>query len=127
MKRLLSILVAASFVLGSARADEGSPTDWKSVGLLGKTLTLIDERRVETFVFVEGGMTMVTVGIKDGALAGPVFYWRLQGNVLDISKLPDSGVFEELSSPMVNGSVVTATRKSGSKVQFQLTKTALGR
>lgn len=124
MKRLLSILLAASFVLGSAKADDGIPTDWKSVALLGKTLTLIDEKRVETFVFVENGMTMVTVGIKDGALAGPLFYWKLQGNVLVISRLPDSGVYEELSSPMVNGSIVTAMRKSGSKVQFQLAKTA---
>ena len=123
MKRLLSILLAASFALGLAKADEGSPTDWKSIGLIGKTLTLIDQNRVETFAFVEGGMTMATVGTKE-ALAGPVFYWKLRGNVLVISERPDSGVYEELSSPMVSGSVVTATRKSGSKVQFQLAKTA---
>ena len=123
MKRLLSILLAALFALGPAEADEGRPTDWKSIALLGKTLTLIDKNRVETFAFVEGGMTMATVGTKE-ALAGPLFYWKLRGGALVISELPDSGVYEELSSPMVNGSVVTATRKSGSRVQFQLAKTA---
>ncbi|HEY4079384.1 MAG TPA: hypothetical protein VGM81_01700 [Burkholderiaceae bacterium] len=122
MKRWLSILFATSFLLGCAKADERNPSDWKSLALPGKTLTLIDRKKMEIFPFSEGGTTAATIGTKDGALAGPIFYWKIQGNVLVISEEPDSGVYEELSSPMINGSVVTATRKSGSKSQYQLAK-----
>jgi len=121
MRRKLLILLVSSALIACTQADEGSPTAWESLQLPGKTLTLIDAKKLEVFPFSADGTTAATVGTQD-AMAGPIFFWKIKGNVLIISELADSEVFEELGAPSVNGNFVTATQKSGTKARYTLTK-----
>ena len=122
MRRTVLLATVAMAILGCTKVDEGNPIEWKSLALVGKTLTLIDEKAVQIFPFAEDGIAASTIGIKDKALAGPILYWKIQGNVLVISEAPDSNVYEELSYPSLKAGVVSATRKSGARAQYALAK-----
>jgi len=113
------MLLAASPFLGCSRVEKEVPTDWKSLALPGKSLELIDEKYVENYRFAEDGMAIATFGLKDGAVAGPIVYWKIEENRLVISIDPESEILQELVSPSIRGSVVTATRKSGAKAKYK--------
>jgi hypothetical protein len=42
-------------------------------------LTLIDKKVVQHFVFSRNGYVAVTMGVKNGPIAGPMMYWSLTG------------------------------------------------
>jgi hypothetical protein len=47
--------------------------------LFGCRLTLIDEKAVQNFVFSKDGYVAVTMGVRNGPIAGPMMYWSLTG------------------------------------------------
>ena len=122
MRTGFAILSIAAILAGCSKADEGLPTDWPSLHLQGKTLDLVDDAKVETYSFNDQGLVSVTIGTRGGPVAAPLYYWKLKGNVLVISEFPDQPGAEELSSPKVQGDLVSASRTSGTRVQFRLSK-----
>jgi hypothetical protein len=122
MRRQFMIFIASTALLGCKQSDEGSPAEWKSLVFAGQTLTLIDEKKLEIFPFLENGTTPAVIGIKDQAVTTPILFWKIQANVLIISTFPNAEIFEELSTPSINGNVITAIRKSGTKARYKLSK-----
>ncbi|MCE4557194.1 hypothetical protein [Pelomonas cellulosilytica] len=120
MRPVLLPLAFAAVLVGCSPAEEGQSTDWSTLGLEGKTLDLIDDAKVETYAFAKQGLVAATVGTKGGALAAPLFYWRIEGQSLVISELPGEQAVEELMAPKIHGDVVTAKRKAGPSVQYRL-------
>jgi hypothetical protein len=125
MRRSQFILfVMSAAILGSARADEGQPTNWVALRLPGKTLELIDDTRVEIYSFNDRGDVTATIGQKGGPLVGPIFYWRIKGTSLIISGSPGKPGITELDDPEVHGDIVSAKRTPGVKIEYRLTETS---
>jgi hypothetical protein len=122
MRSFLLPLAAAAFLAGCSPTQEGKPTDWSTLALQGKTLDLIDDSKIETYAFAEQGLVAATYGTKGGAVAAPLFYWRVEGQSLVISESPGQQGVEELLTPKIQGDVVSAKRKSGASVQYRLAK-----
>lgn len=116
---VLSIVVALA---GCSKTGGGQPAEWSSLQLQGKTLDLIDDDKVETYRFHDQGLVAVTLGAKGGPVTAPLFYWRINGNVLVISEMPDQQDLEALGGPTVQGDVVTVSRKSGARARYRLAK-----
>ena len=104
-------------MLGSAHADEGQPADWAAMGLQGKTLELVDRERVEEYRFGDEGAVTATIGQRQGPLAGPVFYWRIDGAALIISQERGKQAFVALEEPRVRGDLVSVKRKAGGQIE----------
>ena len=119
----LSTFSLALALAGCSGMDEGDPTSWPSLQLQGKTLALVDDATVETYSFTEQGLVAATIGTRGGPLAGPLYYWKVVDNKLVISEMPDQPALDEFVDPKVLGGVVTATRKTGARVQYRLAKT----
>lgn len=66
-------------------------------------------------------MAIATFGLKGGAIASPVVYWKILENRLIISIHPDSEILQELLSPAIDGNFVIAMRKAGSIVKYKIT------
>ena len=122
MRSILLPLAVAAFLAGCSPAQEGQPTDWSTLELQGKTLDLIDDSKIETYRFTEQGLVSATFGTKGGAVTGPLFYWRVEGQSLVISESPGQQGVEELATPKIQGDVVSAKRNSGASVQYRLGK-----
>lgn len=120
MRPVLLPLAFAAVLVGCSRAEEGQSTDWSALALEGKTLDLIDDAKVETYSFAKQGLVVATAGTKGGAIAAPLFYWRVEGQSLVISELPGQQAVEELMAPKILGDVVIAKRKAGASVQYRL-------
>lgn len=122
MRSVLLSLAVAAVLAGCSRVEESQPTAWSALGLQGKTLDLIDESKIETYRFAEQGLVAATLGTKGGAVAAPLYYWRIEGQALVISESPGQQGVEELVTPAIHGDVVSAKRKSGASVQYRLAK-----
>jgi len=118
MRGFLAPMIALT-LLGCTRPAEIHSTRWESLALPGKSLTLIDNTELESFEFHEGGAVIADIGRKAGAVTGPILVWTIHGNALVISVSPDSEIIEKLSAPTVTGNILTATRKSGARAQYE--------
>lgn len=85
-------------------------------------MDLIDDSKIESYRFSEQGLVAATFGTKGGAVAAPLFYWRVEGQALVISEAPGQQGVEELTTPKIQRDVVSAKRKSGASVQYRLAK-----
>lgn len=119
MRRKFLALMIVLPLLGCTRPEEDHSTRWELLALPGKSLILIDDKELQFFDFHEGGAVIAEIGRKGGPVAGPILIWKIQGNALLISVTPDSEIIERLSAPTIKGSILTATRKSGAKAQYQ--------
>ncbi|NCT82965.1 MAG: hypothetical protein GXC94_07485 [Comamonadaceae bacterium] len=122
MRSFVLALTVAAALAGCSRVEEAQPTDWSSLGLQGKTMDLIDDSKIESYRFSEQGLVAATFGTKGGAVAAPLFYWRVEGQALVISEAPGQQGVEELTTPKIQRDVVSAKRKSGASVQYRLAK-----
>ena len=120
MRTAFSLLSFAVALAGCALPREGRATDWASIQLEGKKLSLIDDTRQETYSFVDKNVVTASIGTKDGPMTAPLYYWTVKSNTLVISKLPNQQVVEALTAPKLQGDVISANRKSGASVQYRL-------
>ena len=119
------IAIWAFFALGLVAAcapQTEQSTTWSRQELPGKRLVLMDERMIEEFSFNADGSVNATFGEKDGARAGPILDWRIENEVLIISKGPKRESVEELRLVSINGNVLTVRMTSGPVVKFKLGK-----
>jgi len=119
-------------------ALDGRAVDWQQLSLPGKTLVLIHPTQVQVFPFRADSTVVATIGNDGttGAVAGPILFWGTQGKFLIISRIPFSGSMEEhgdpskpgsdaveiLGEPILDGDLLRATRMSGERVAYRLSK-----
>jgi hypothetical protein len=120
MRRKLLISLAALSLIGCVEPDLEKPTDWTSLALPGKTLVLEDPNAIEEFSFNADATVNATFGRKGGPIAGPILYWRVNGNRLEISNSPDSDSVEELSEPSIQGRKIWVKNKLQQRVAFNI-------
>lgn len=133
MKKIVLTVCAAMSVAGCAKPPEGQAVHWKDIGLVGKSMELIHPARLQFFRFGKDHVT-ATIGSKgpDAAVAGPIFFWGIQENVLLVSKEPvganpdsasgASELFETFSEPVLAGDALTVTNAAGERVTFSLSE-----
>lgn len=119
VRRVLVFLVLI-LLIGCHPPDEGTQTDWTALSLSGKVLDLVDSRELQWFPFSQDGTSSATVGLKEGPVAAPILFWKIKGNTLQLSVMPDSEIVEELHDPAIKGNIVSATRKSGVRARYVL-------
>jgi len=117
--RLSYIFLVAAFVGGCTQTDS-QPLNWDTFALMGKTLELVDEQKLEEYRFDGNGMTAVTIGWKNGPLAAPLYYWHTENTTLSISEEPGLAPIEKFDLLSVQGDHVNVRRKSGEKVSFKV-------
>lgn len=122
MRRKLLMGMLAASVLGCTNSGPEQPVDWNTLALTGKRLTLQDPESILELAFQQNGFVNATFGIKGGAVAGPILYWKITGNTLVIFGSPDTDIIEALSAPTVQGDTIRATQKSGVRASFHLSR-----
>jgi len=96
--------------------------NWADLHLEGATLELIDDRILEQYKFAGGGYALTSIGQKGGAVAPPVFYWRIENGSLILSEDTQGKAFAELASPRLLGHVLTVVRKPGGTTKYLLSR-----
>ena len=110
MHRHAAVLVVAIALTGCAVQGLGESTTWERLNVEGLQLELVDEEKFELLKFGPQGMVAATVGTKRGALIGPLWYWRIEGEHLIISERPKDGTYADLHAPKLNGSFLFVRR-----------------
>ena len=121
-RRAFIFLLCLLLIASCSKVDEGAAVQWQALALEGRTLELIDDHEIQVFPFSSEGTSSATIGLKGKAVAAPILFWKIEGNVLRLSVMPDAEIFEELSDPAVKGGIVTATCRSGRRRRFLLSR-----
>ena len=100
--------------------DAGSPISWAELNVESLELELIDETSYELLMFQKEGAVSVTMGEKNGPLAAPVFYWRVEGDHLLITIEPRTETFVDLHEPRVIGSILLVKRGLAGKSRYAI-------
>lgn len=119
MRTLLAALGAAVLMTGT-HPDDGPVTSWEAISLHGKTLDLIDVTSVQTLRFDGAGHVAVTIGTRDGPVAGPVWFWRIDDGTLVISDEPGAEGRIALPAPRVDRTMLTTRGATGGKIHYRL-------
>lgn len=116
----LTMTVVLFVLAGCSASDAGQPVSWKEIELAGKTLELIDEKRIESYRFEPDNLVEATLGEKSGALTGPTLYWKINDQVLLLSEDKDFKNSDKYSTPLVNNDVLTVRTLIFSQSQYRL-------
>ena len=118
---LQSFTALAGSLVGCA-AVAVAPRTWPDLNLPGTVLTLESQSEVEELRFLgeaNGGWVVATIGSKNGPLTGPVFPWRIDGEILVIGHDKE---FERLEFIGLEQGRVVARRSTGQVVKFRRVK-----
>jgi hypothetical protein len=118
-RQLLWLLCSCCVLLGCANSAV-QPTNWQSLVLKSVTLELVDDERFELLRLQPEGYVLVTVGVKNGPMVAPLWYWRLDEDQLIISMEPQGPVYVVLSNPRVDGGRLVVKRNSFETVQYNV-------
>jgi hypothetical protein len=99
---------------------EGKPIDWESFDLNDKRLELVDGRKLEDYDLTHEGLAPAEIGIKNEAAAAPVYYWRMDKHVLQLSEEQGGPPFVGYELLALKGDLLYARRTSGDIVRFKL-------
>src|SRR5437899_6464922 len=89
------LALKASVSAGDAETGKRTPVTgqaketWAGLNLSGLELTLRSETEIRWYLFHSDGTVSATVGKKKSYMAGPLWYWRISGQWLQI--LDDDG------------------------------------
>jgi hypothetical protein len=81
---------------------------WSGFPVEGMVLALIDDTRHESFRFSPGGIVAATIGLRGGALAAPLWQWRVVQDHLVIGADPGGDVMADLHGPTLEGDLLSA-------------------
>ena len=116
-------LVLTAFMLAACGSHEsGKEVSWSALDIERLQLELIDDEKYELYSFGKEGTVSATVGLRNGPLTAPLFYWRVEDNHLIISENPQSKTFADLYEPRKDGDVLFVKRGLGGKSKFRITK-----
>ncbi len=116
-------IVLIAVVLAACSSDEsGKEASWSALNMERLQLELIDDQKYELYSFGKEGTVSATVGLRNGPLIAPLFYWRVEGDHLIISENPQSKTFADLYEPRKDGDVLFVKRGLGGKSKFRIPK-----
>ena len=118
MRHLL--ILALTLWIASAVAQAQS-TSWTDYGVGGKRFELVSETGLVVYYFRKSGSVTATIGQKKGPVAGPIFYWRIDGERLLIST-HDGTIFSELTLLTATPTEISAKSKSGEILTFKVSE-----
>jgi hypothetical protein len=117
---LFPVAVAGLGIMAFVEAHDGQRIDWRTFDLNGKTLALVDDRRIEEYDLTRDGLAVASSGIKGVAATGPVYYWRLANHTLLLSEEPGAAAFQAYELLSTKGDIVNARNTSGKIMRFRL-------
>jgi hypothetical protein len=120
MKRRCLLVALPSLLTSCSRDDEGQEVTWGSLKVATIELELIDSEKFEHFGFTPDGAVLATIGLRDGPVAGPLFYWRIENNHLVISAKPNSDTYADFHSPRKSGEFLLVRRGIFGKSKFRV-------
>jgi len=120
---ILSSLVLTAFMLTACGSHEsGKKVSWSALDIERLQLELIEDEKYELYSFGKEGTVSATIGLRNGPLVAPLFYWRVEGDHLIISEKPKSDTFADLHEPRRDGNVLFVKRGLFGKSKFRITK-----
>jgi hypothetical protein len=119
MKRRNLLVGLAALLTSCSSDDEGKEVTWASMNVATMELELIDAENYEVFGFGPQGTVSATIGLRNGPLTAPLFYWRIEESHLVISERPNSVTYADLHSPRQNGEFLVVRRGFVAKSRSQ--------
>lgn len=125
MKLLLSVFLTCILISWSTAKDPASSQraklQWTKSEVSGLTLELIDPKAVEVISFEEDGSAFLTVGLKDGAVAFPVFYWEVVSGRLRITRVTgkENQRYDEFTLLARGATSITVRRRNGKTATYK--------
>ena len=137
MRNAWSTPLVACFVVSVLGACRDQPSTgstlnpgsraWERKEIVDWRYELNSPERVAEFQFTDDGLAFSTIGSRDGALAGPVFHWRIgTTGELTISDAPDGNEFATLSLISLQGTDATVWNEQRSQTE-RYTRTKIER
>jgi hypothetical protein len=80
-----SLSLVAVLLLLAACASSTEKLSWRREAIVGHTLNIVDETRIESYRFHVEGHAIAHIGVKGGPVAGPVVDWKIETGRLIIS------------------------------------------
>ena len=117
-----SLGFAALLLAACSSFESGEKVAWSALIIERVELELIDDQKYELYRFGKEGTVSATVGLRNGPLVAPLFYWRVEGDHLIISENPQTKTFADLYEPRKDGDVLFVKRGLGGKSKFRVTK-----
>ena len=121
-RTLLLLLVSSIMIAGCTMEESGQQVAWAALKVESLELELIDDKKYERYRFGPGGTVSATIGMKNGPIAGPLLYWRIEDGHLIISEKPQSGTYADLHNPRLAGSVLLVQRGLFGSSRFLIKK-----
>lgn len=122
MRFLLSITLLLIMSTGCSNQDTGKPVSWSELKIETLGLELIDDKDYEILMFMEEGFVAATIGEKNGPIAAPLLYWRVDGEHLLISRKPQADTIIDLHKPRINGNVLLVKKGFLGKASYVIRK-----
>jgi hypothetical protein len=123
MRKFFALIFTVICIISCSPSEPERPTTWEAEALVGKTLTLIDDKKLEEYRFGQEHFVAAAFGIKDGPIAAPLFYWKIADGKLVISESEEFGSsLEELTAVSKHGRTIKVRRKSGEAAEYKLGK-----
>ena len=109
--------LALCLVVASCAPVPPRPIGWSPSWLLGSSLTLVSDERVESFCFSNSEYVAATLGQRGGPLTAPMLRWRVVNGKLGLGENDSYELLEFVAS---SGSRVMVRRRDGSEAQYEL-------
>ena len=120
MKRRGLLVALPSLLTSCSLEDEGKAVTWSSLNVATTDWELVDDEKYEVFGFGPEGSVSATIGVRDGPVAGPLFYWRIENDHLVISAKPNSDTYADLHAPRKSGEFLLVRRGLFGKSKFRV-------
>ena len=117
-----SLLLTALILAACSPDESGKEVSWSALNMERLQLELIDDQKYELYSFGKEGTVSATIGLRNGPLMAPLFYWRVEGDHLIISENPQSMTVADLYEPRKGGDVLFVKRGLGGRSKFRITK-----
>jgi hypothetical protein len=104
----------------SLAQGQAAPT-WASVGLAGKKLELISQRKTEIYKFHENGTVFAELESPNTVRTAPTYYWTIHNEFLILSEEPGGQkAVDSLELVAVNGNIVVTKKFFWRRRRFKL-------
>lgn len=114
------IFVIALFIGGCTPLGAGKNISWNELELEGKRLERIDAKQFQVFDFINNGLVATQLGEKNGLITAPLWHYRVVGDRLIMSDLPDGVATFEMYDPQLKSDVLTVRLNVLQSAQYQV-------
>jgi|GEM_PF-3311538 len=120
MNRFILIVTMISLI-SCTTVQTAQKNSWNDFNFSGLILDLRDQDRVNWYLFHPDGYVSATIGKRNRYLTGPLYYWKLQKDNLEIFSTPDgSKIVDRLRFINANSDNVTVRDINGIVKTFKI-------